>query len=164
MKRKQPKQRPVKKRVPRKHQAPKQVEVNDKISHILAGLSRTVEALVEAVGTERVRTATARLNAKRSLAALANYTAAGKLVEVREVAQPQTCAVEFSESDKDGIVLTPSLVAELASIEPDKAAMFAGKRVGDTFEMNDIIVRVVRAWNVVEVPPPAPGQPLDVTQ
>jgi hypothetical protein len=144
-----PKQRPkVKRRIPRAVQAAA-AQAKDDVATRLFALTRAVDALIELAGQDAVRQASARMAAGRSLKALGNYVAQGKLVETRVVTPPATCAVEFSESNAEGAVLTPSIVAELVSIEPEMAALFAGKAAGDSFEARGVTVRVLRAWDVV---------------
>src|SRR4051812_44062437 len=156
MKKSRPKNRPVKRRVPREKQVPRSqvADAIDTLSATVGMTVRTVNALVDIAGREAVRQAMARLAAAQSLGSLGNYVAQGKLVETRAVTPPATCAVEFSEVNADGAVLTPSVVAELASIEPEMAALFAGKAAGDSFEARGVTIRVLRAWDVVQAVTP----------
>jgi hypothetical protein len=152
MKKSRPKNRPVKRRVPRERQAAAVAE-RDGLYARLAAAERVLASLVEAVGHEVVRRASAKLGSARALSALAGHVANGKLVEAQEVTEAGpdagTCAVEFSESTSMGEVLTESVVAGLADISPEQAAPFLGKRVGEIFDVGEHKVQVRRVWDVV---------------
>jgi hypothetical protein len=153
MKKSRPKNRPGKARIPRERQAaPVSARLEELARDFAArfgSVERVMEALVEAVGRENVRRASAKLGSARSLAALAGHVANGKLVEAQVVSSPGSAAVEFSESTSMGEVLTESVVAGLADISPEQAAPFVGKRVGEIFDVGEHKIQVRRVWDVV---------------
>ena len=147
MKRKRPKNKPVKARVPREKQADRRAQF-DALQERVMGLDRVLSAVVEAVGQEAVRKAAGKLASDRSLAALAQYVAAGKLVEAQKVSSPGTCAVEVSQVVADSH--TDSIVIELTAVPADVAVTFANRKVGDEWALPDTAtVRLKRVWDVV---------------
>lgn len=147
MKKRRPRNRPPKRRD--KPMKPQQAAPQpDPMVMRLAGVERLAEALVQVVGRDAVRKARVRLDADRSLAAIAQHVANGKLAEAQEISAG-TCIVEISEHALSGEVLTESIVAELAAIEPSHAQALAGAKVGEMREVGEYKAQVRRCWDLV---------------
>jgi hypothetical protein len=141
----------VKRRVPRSVQQARWSQA-DTLSEVLQVQGRhtlLLDAIIQAVGADKVRQGVAHVAAQRSLAALAGHVANGKLVEAPVVSSPGTCAIEISET-KGGKVVTKSAVLELAAIDQAQAAKLVGVRVGTCADLGgETQVKVLRAWDVV---------------
>jgi len=147
MKKRRPRNRPPKRRD--KRMQPQQAAPQpDPMAARLHLLEVKVAALVELAGPDNVRKANARIGSATALATLARHVANGKLVEAPEVTSG-TCVVELSEHTKNGEVLTESIVAELAAIEPSHAQALAGAKVGEMREVGEYRAQVRRCWDLV---------------
>lgn len=150
MKKRRPRNRPHKAR-DKRMQPPAAAPQPDPVAARLHLLEVKVAALVELAGPDNVRKANARLGSATALAMLERHVANGKLAHAQEVTAG-SMVVELSEHAKSGEVLTESIVAELAAIEPAHAQALAGAKVGEMRDVGEYKAQVRRVWDVVPQP------------